>query len=491
MESKLHPAITVSNIKTLVPITLDNETGQYTSWSVLFKIHCCAYQVYDHLLPRPTQPKPASSSTEAPKPDDLWDRLDAIVLRWIYGTISMDILNTILKPDTTAHEAWTTLETLFQDNKSSRCIYLTQKLNNTRLDNFDNMAAYSQEIKVLSDQLANVEAPLTDEQMVQQLVTGLNEQYEGIAMLISNLKPLPTFHEAWSKLMREYDRKTNMSLHASQNTHTALNATTTKTDAPTNNARNDLRDTDGTSNRGHGSGRSRGRGRGRYGGRGSPKRGDSFSTHAPQTPVTGRWVFQPTWGPPSQNTQWTVQPPCPYPTSSRPIGNQAPGILGQRPNQSYVVGYAPTDIEQALYTMSLNPPDSPWAIDSGATTHMTNQPGNFSSYFNYCNNRNIIVGNGSTIPVLGHGTQTLKPPFPPLKLTNVLYTPNLLHNLLSVRRLTTDNWISIEFDPFCFSVKDFKARTHILRCNSTGDLYLLTPHMLSKIKPHSANVAIS
>ncbi|XP_076913190.1 uncharacterized protein LOC143571727 [Bidens hawaiensis] len=236
MDSKLHPAITVSNIKHAIPITLDNETGQYTSWSELFKMHCRAYQVYNHLLPKPNPAATTSSSEKRTAEEiaaalaaaDLWDRLDAIVLQWIYGTISLDLLNTILKPNTTAREAWTTLETLFQDNKSSRAIYLTQKLNNTRLDNFENIVAYCQEVKVICDQLANVEAPLTDEKMVQQLVTGLNEQYEGIAMLISNLQPLPSFHEARSKLMREYDRKTNMTLHASQTVGTALHAATSQ-----------------------------------------------------------------------------------------------------------------------------------------------------------------------------------------------------------------------------------------------------------------------
>ncbi|XP_076954008.1 uncharacterized protein LOC143628256 [Bidens hawaiensis] len=263
-----------SNIKNAVPIILDNETDQYTSWSEFFKIHCRAYHVYDHLLPKPT-PDASSASKEQQTAEeavaalaaaDIWDRLDAIVLQWIYGTISLDLLNTILKPNTTARGAWTTLETLFQDNKSSRAIYLTQKLNNTRLDNFENMVAYCQEVKVICDQLANVEAPLTDEKMVQQLVTGLNEQYEGIAMLISNLQPLPSFHEARSKLMREYDRKTNMTLHASQSAGATLHATTSqKPDAQT--PRSDQRSTsDASADRGWCRGRSLGRGRGRFGG---------------------------------------------------------------------------------------------------------------------------------------------------------------------------------------------------------------------------------
>ncbi|XP_076911490.1 uncharacterized protein LOC143569482 [Bidens hawaiensis] len=177
----------------------------------------------------------------------------------------MDLLNTILKPTTTAYEAWTTLETLFKDNKSSRHIYLTQKLNNTRLDNFDNMAAYCQEIKVLADQLANVDAPLTDKKMVQQLIAGLNEQYEGIAMLISNLTLLPSFHEARSKLMWEFDRKANISLQASQTAGTALHAATYKSD--TTSTRQEQRTTDTASDRGRGRGRSRSRVRGRNGGR--------------------------------------------------------------------------------------------------------------------------------------------------------------------------------------------------------------------------------
>jgi hypothetical protein len=46
-----------------------------------------------------------------------------------------------------------------------------------------------------------------------------------------------------------------------------------------------------------------------------------------------------------------------------------------------------------------------------------------------------------------------------------------MHNLLSIRKFTRDNFCSIEFDAFGFSVKDLKTRRVILRCNSEGDLY--------------------
>jgi hypothetical protein len=54
-------------------------------------------------------------------------------------------------------------------------------------------------------------------------------------------------------------------------------------------------------------------------------------------------------------------------------------------------------------------------------------------------------------------------------------SPNIIKNLISVRRFTTDNNCSIEFNPFGLSVKDLQTRSVIARCNSTGDRYPFFP----------------
>lgn len=81
--SPFHPALSISNIKNFIPVTLDMENVQYSSWAELFKITARAYQVLDHIVPPSAteKAKEASSKTETDK--DLWDRLDAVVLQWI------------------------------------------------------------------------------------------------------------------------------------------------------------------------------------------------------------------------------------------------------------------------------------------------------------------------------------------------------------------------------------------------------------------------
>nr|GEY78630.1 retrovirus-related Pol polyprotein from transposon TNT 1-94 [Tanacetum cinerariifolium] len=71
-----------------------------------------------------------------PRDEALWSCLDAIVLQWIYGTISNDLLETILELDTTAYQAWQRLKNIFQDNQNSRVVYLEHQFNNTHPDNF-------------------------------------------------------------------------------------------------------------------------------------------------------------------------------------------------------------------------------------------------------------------------------------------------------------------------------------------------------------------
>ncbi|XP_071687437.1 uncharacterized protein [Rutidosis leptorrhynchoides] len=144
-EYKIHPTCTVTNIRNYIPIILEMENGQYDSWVELFTIHCRAYMDIDHIIPKDTS-SIASDTTSDTTPaitdsTDNWDRLDAIVLTWIYGTIS-------------------------KDNRHTHLVHLQHKFNNIKIDDFPNASAYCQELKSIVDQLSNVDPDIDDDRLV-------------------------------------------------------------------------------------------------------------------------------------------------------------------------------------------------------------------------------------------------------------------------------------------------------------------------------------
>ncbi|XP_071726684.1 uncharacterized protein [Rutidosis leptorrhynchoides] len=374
---------------------------------------------------------------------------------------------------------------------------------NCKLDNYPNILAYCQELKSLSDQLADVGTTIEPHNLVLQLVAGLNENYSTIATHINQMDKLPSFYDARSKLILEESMKNRQAaLTNSTNPNTAFVAASELKEPPhhtknrdTNYSRQQPPSRGGQSNRNNnrgGRGYGRGRGRGNWNGNGY--------THQPWNNLpqwnNSNWASQNQWHRPNANSNWatsyngsftpsanswaTSHFPCPHPSTiwARPNGNNSSGILDPRPQANFasngsVSSYAPTDIDQAMYTMSLNPPDNDWYMDTGASSYMSGSRGSLSPYFNLSIPKHIHVGNGNTLPIRGIGDTRLNYPYPPFLLKDVLHIPNIIKNLLSVRRLTTDNNVSLTFDPYGFSVKDFKTGIHLMRCDSTGDLYPL------------------
>jgi hypothetical protein len=110
--------------------------------------------------------------------------------------------------------------------------------------------------------------------------------------------------------------------------------------------------------------------------------------------------------------------------------------------------------------------------DSGVTHHTTPSVSNISTPrpLNSSNPSSIIVGNGYSLPVTSIGDSVLSGPF---YLNNILLAPDIVQSLISVHRFTTDNWCSMEFEPFDLSVKDLSTRNVIVRSNNTSPLYTL------------------
>ncbi|XP_060212123.1 uncharacterized protein LOC132639707 [Lycium barbarum] len=222
--SKLHPATTVTNIKSCILIVLDYEGSQYNNWATLFKVHCRANLVIDHILP----------------------------------------LNTIIHQEDTAAEAWDRLVHLFQDNKSVRALTLDAKFTNTKLVDFPNVKAYCTRMKVLTENLTNVGHKVSDERLVLRLLRGLSEEYKTFRTTVQHRTPLPSFDVVRSMLELEEDSHAEDAIHDSDSNAALVSHNVTPQNfsgngQPNNSANN-------FNNRGNSQNRGKKNNRGRSGG---------------------------------------------------------------------------------------------------------------------------------------------------------------------------------------------------------------------------------
>ena len=73
-----------------------------------------------------------------------------------------------------------------------------------------------------------------------------------------------------------------------------------------------------------------------------------------------------------------------------------------------------------------------WIVDSGASRHITLDLQNLSLYSDYGGNKDIMIGDGSGIPITHVSSTTIEAPTTTFSLDNVLCAPLIKNNLLSV-----------------------------------------------------------
>ncbi|GJR86581.1 ribonuclease H-like domain-containing protein [Tanacetum coccineum] len=359
------PALTLSDklmamnhLTTFVPEKLDVDAMNYSSWVYYFFHLCHGYRILDHLV----DPVASSSTTTPtdPPPQYLVD----------------------LNP-TTAKDAWTYIEAIFQDNKCLRAMALKAELRNLKLGDLS-IDGYFQKIESIVLVLNGLGSPLRNDDVVTFELEGLPSTYETISTVIVSREPFPDL-----KMGVQYST-------------------------------------------------------------GSPQQGVHYPQHGVHL-VPG-----------------TSQPPIQFTTGvQQQQGGSFPGSvhLGQSPSMPFYpsqlfasgsqgLGQA-TLLSNAFNTTTLQEPASVIILN---TVHLP-----------VC-----CIGDRRFIPVTNSGHSVLSTSFRPLCLNNVLITPNIVKNLISVRQFVRDNSCTVEFDPFGFSVKDFITRRVLLRCDSTGELYPVT-----------------
>ncbi|KAJ0436513.1 hypothetical protein HanHA300_Chr16g0591671 [Helianthus annuus] len=173
----LHPVYSVTNIQNKVRM-LDGEKVTYSDWVKLFRLHHVAYEVLTHM----------DGSEPLAKTDptcESWSKIDAIVLQWIYGTLSDYYLKRVIDNVGTAQQAWDRLHTVFLNNKNACAATLEHAFTTTTMASCPSLNEYFQRMKDLADQLNDVVHPVSESRLVLQMVTGLPQEYDTVASFIT------------------------------------------------------------------------------------------------------------------------------------------------------------------------------------------------------------------------------------------------------------------------------------------------------------------
>ncbi|XP_010445858.1 PREDICTED: uncharacterized protein LOC104728598 [Camelina sativa] len=106
---------------------------------------------------------------------------------------------------------------------------------------------------------------------------------------------------------------------------------------------------------------------------------------------------------------------------------------------------------------------TPWLLDSTASHHIASDLSTLSLQTPYNGSDNVMVGNGTGLPISHTGLVSLLSHFKPLKLQNVLCVPEMRRNLIYLNKLCKTNNVMVQLCPYYFQVKDLHTGTTLLK----------------------------
>ncbi|XP_066358499.1 uncharacterized protein [Miscanthus floridulus] len=158
-------AITVLNIKVLVPLVLDRAADNYNQWRSVFLIVLGKYALTDHVL---------SDVVNADRP--AWVQMICTVLTCIYCTIHADLQQSTMNRKPNAHGAWIYLENKFLGQRESRALLLSAEFR-TAKQGSASITDFCRRLETMAATLSDFSDPIGDRTLVLTLLRGLNGKF--------------------------------------------------------------------------------------------------------------------------------------------------------------------------------------------------------------------------------------------------------------------------------------------------------------------------
>ncbi|KAK2972647.1 hypothetical protein RJ640_003025 [Escallonia rubra] len=333
-------------------------------------------------------------------------RTDRLVKAWITGTLSEEALGVVVGLKTSA-DVWKALGDAFSQNSQAREFELLAQLQVKKGN--ASLSDHLRDFKKTCDQLNAIGKPVTDQNKVFWLLSGLGPKYESFATTM--LKPPVPSYADLIPLLQSHELRNRG--HQSESFNHSMVYYSQRTSNGTKNS--------------------------------NKKGGNSYFTSKGKGFLqTGQSQFRSSFPPQSQPKNNAANPEG-HPQICQICNKKGHEALKcwHRFNHSFQA----TDIPKALAAMHVtDSQDSEWFPDTGATAHITEDPGKLSNLVRYQGSDSVMVGNGNKLHISHIGDGKIKSGHSVIPLKDVLVVPHIQKSLLSVSQLTNDYPCSFEFD---------------------------------------------
>ncbi|KAF8378637.1 hypothetical protein HHK36_029986 [Tetracentron sinense] len=380
----------------------------FPSWHAQFESLLLGYNLYGYVDGTHTcPPQPTTTDAAATTAYQLWFRQDKLILSAILTSISPAVIP-LIATSKTSHQAWTKLTKLYASRSRTRVMQLKEDLTLTQRGT-RTITEYVHSVKTIADELALIDAPLSQDDITLYVLHGLGSEYRDIvapiraresSLSFEELHDLLIGHEAYLKRLDS----TAQSLVLTANT-------TQRRDSRASKPQN-LQ---------------------------SSKNDSKFKTR--------------------QFKQYKYPPKCQFCDQQGHIAKYCPKLQQPEPHVNCT-------------TAALSP-DKRWLLDSAASHNITSQVSNLQLHSEYDGTDEVIIGDGSGLPITHSGSLTLSFPKRNFKVQDTLCVPDINKNLISVHHFTKQNNVLLEFHPNFFLVKDRRTGEIILQGPCEHGIYPL------------------
>nr|BAA78425.1 polyprotein [Arabidopsis thaliana]BAK41505.1 polyprotein [Arabidopsis thaliana]BAK41506.1 polyprotein [Arabidopsis thaliana]BAK41508.1 polyprotein [Arabidopsis thaliana]BAK41509.1 polyprotein [Arabidopsis thaliana] len=412
----------------------------YLMWSRQVHALFDGYELAGFLDGSTTMPPATIGTDAAPRvnPDyTRWKRQDKLIYSAVLGAISMSVQPAVSRA-TTAAQIWETLRKIYANPSYGHVTQFRTQLKQWTKGT-KTIDDYMQGFVTHFDQLALLGKPMDHDEQVERVLENLPEEYKPVIDQIAAKDTPPTLTEIHERLLNQESK---------------ILAVSSATVIPITANAVSHRNTTTTTNNNNGN---------------RTNRYDNRNNNNNSKP----------WQQSSSNFRPNNNQSKPYLGKCQICGVQGHSAKRCSQLQHFLSSVnsqqppSPFTLWQPRANLALGSPYSSnsWLLDSGATHHITSDFNNLSLHQPYTGGDDVMVVDGSTIPISHTGSTSLSTKSRPLNLHNILYVPNIHKNLISVYRLCNANGVSVEFFLASFQVKDLNTGVPLLQGKTKDELY--------------------